>query len=161
MEILDTPGTTSIQIKYAGFWIRFVAWLIDAILTSIVNYALMFLFFADMFKNVAEGGNPAESMNFGLMGFFYVLVLVINWLYFALMESSANQGSLGKMALGIIVTDMQGNRISFARATGRYFAKILSGIILLIGYIMAGLTQKKQGLHDMIVNTLVIRKPGY
>ena len=92
------------------------------------------------------------------MGLYYLIAISINWLYFALMESSANRATVGKMALGIIVTDMQGNRISFARATGRYFAKFLSAMILLIGYIMAGLTEKKQALHDKIADTLVIPK---
>ena len=66
---------------------------------------------------------------------------------------------MGKKALGIIVTDISGQRISFGRATGRYFAKQLSTIILLIGYIMAAFTEKKQALHDMMAGTLVIKKP--
>jgi len=75
-----------------------------------------------------------------------------------MMESSDKQATMGKMALGIIVTDLEGNRVSFGRATGRYFAKILSALILLIGYMMTGFTQKKQALHDMIAGTLVILK---
>ena len=75
-----------------------------------------------------------------------------------MLESSANQATVGKMALGIQVTDLQGNRISFGRALGRTLAKILSGLILLIGYIMAAFTEKKQGLHDMIAGTLVVKK---
>ena len=84
--------------------------------------------------------------------------IVINWLYYALMESSAKQGTLGKMACGIKVTDMEGKPITFGRASGRFFAKILSGIICAIGYIMAGFTEKKQALHDQIASTLVLRK---
>jgi uncharacterized RDD family membrane protein YckC len=61
------------------------------------------------------------------------------------------------MALSMKVTDLQGNRISFARATGRHFAKYISAMILLIGYIMAGFTERKQALHDMIAGTLVRR----
>ncbi|MCI0556277.1 MAG: RDD family protein, partial [Anaerolineae bacterium] len=63
-----------------------------------------------------------------------------------------------KMALGIVVTDMNGNRISFGRATGRYFGKILSGLIIYIGYIMVAFTEKKQGLHDMMASCLVLNK---
>jgi uncharacterized RDD family membrane protein YckC len=75
------------------------------------------------------------------------------------MESSVHQGTLGKMALGLTVTDMQGRRVSFGRATGRYFAKMITGMIpLAIGYIMAGFTEKKQALHDMIASCLVLRK---
>jgi uncharacterized RDD family membrane protein YckC len=85
------------------------------------------------------------------------LYFVVGWSYEAGMESSVKQATLGKMAMGLKVTDEQGNRISFARATGRHFAKIISGMILLIGYIMAGFTARKQALHDMIAGTLVIR----
>jgi uncharacterized RDD family membrane protein YckC len=74
------------------------------------------------------------------------------------MESSSKQATLGKLALGIVVTDLNGNRISFGRATGRYFGKIVSGMIFAIGYIMAGFTEKKQALHDMIASCLVVLK---
>jgi uncharacterized RDD family membrane protein YckC len=75
------------------------------------------------------------------------------------MESSQYQGTLGKMALGLIVTDLQGRPLSFARASGRFFGKIITGMIPFgIGYIMAGFTEKKQALHDMIAGCLVLRK---
>jgi uncharacterized RDD family membrane protein YckC len=80
-----------------------------------------------------------------------------NWIYEAALESSSYQATLGKMALGLKVTDLEGRRISFARATGRHFAKILSGLMFFIGFIMAGFTQRKQALHDMIAGTLVVR----
>jgi uncharacterized RDD family membrane protein YckC len=85
-------------------------------------------------------------------------VMIVGWLYYALMESSVNQATLGKMALGIKVTDLDGNRISFGRATGRYFGKIVSGMILYIGFIMAGFTEKKQALHDIMASCLVVNK---
>ena len=85
-------------------------------------------------------------------------LMIVGWLYFALMESSVNQATLGKMALGIKVTDLDGNRISFGRATGRYFGKIVSGMILYIGFIMAGFTEKKQALHDIMASCLVVNK---
>jgi uncharacterized RDD family membrane protein YckC len=95
-----------------------------------------------------------------LRGLFHIFLIrtVLNWLYYALLESSAWQATLGKKALGLEVTDLQGMRIGFGRATGRFFAKIISGIILFMGFIMAGFTEKKQALHDMIAGTLVIRK---
>jgi uncharacterized RDD family membrane protein YckC len=80
-----------------------------------------------------------------------------NWLYFSLMESSSSQGTLGKIACGLKVTDTRGRRISFGRATGRYFAKILSGLTLGIGYLMVGWTRQKRGLHDFVAGTLVVR----
>ena len=79
------------------------------------------------------------------------------WLYFSLLESSANQATVGKIVCGLKVTDLDGRRISFGRATARYFAKILSGLILLIGFAMVGWTTQKRGLHDFIAGTLVLR----
>jgi uncharacterized RDD family membrane protein YckC len=84
--------------------------------------------------------------------------LVLGWVYAAAMESSDRQATLGKMAVGIKVTDMNGERISFGKATGRHFAKIISAIILLIGYIMAAFDSKKQALHDKMAGTLVLNK---
>ncbi len=119
-----------------------------------------------VFSAIGISKNPDEAENIavgvlGILGSIFGMILVIaaiGWLYFALMESSKNQGTLGKMALGLKVTDMDGNKISFGRATGRYFSKILSGMILMIGYIIAGFTDKKQALHDMIASCLVLRK---
>ena len=127
-------------MEYAGFWRRLVASIIDALVLLIPNIIFIFI-------------NLAVPFLGSLLG------IILGWLYFALMESSNNQATLGKMALGIIVTDAQGNRISFGNATGRYFAKILSSLILLIGYLMVGWTAKKQALHDMITHTLVMVKP--
>ena len=86
-----------------------------------------------------------------------MVTIAASWLYEALMESSSYQATLGKMIFGMKVTDLYGNRISFARAMGRHFAKILSGMILCIGFIMVGLTERKQGLHDLLAGTLVWR----
>jgi len=86
-----------------------------------------------------------------------VFSALVSWIYEAALESSSYQATLGKMALGLKVTDLAGNRISFARATGRHFAKYVSGMIFFIGYIMAGFTERKQALHDMIAGTLVRR----
>jgi uncharacterized RDD family membrane protein YckC len=87
-----------------------------------------------------------------------IFSIILSWLYFTIFESSSLQATPGKMALGIIVTDLSGNRISFARANGRYWGKILSGLTLGIGYIMAGFTRKKQALHDIMAGTLVVKK---
>ncbi len=86
-----------------------------------------------------------------------ILDIVGIWLYFALQESSARQATVGKRAMNIYVADLQGRRISFGQATGRHFSKILSSI-LAIGYIMVAFTEKKQGLHDLIASTVVLRK---
>jgi len=94
----------------------------------------------------------------GLLFKVIIIRAILHWLYFALLESSEWRGTLGKKALGLEVTDLNGNRIDFARASGRFFAKILSTLILFIGYMMAGFTEKKQALHDILAGCLVIRK---
>lgn len=99
------------------------------------------------FTNILLNENAA-----GFVGF------IVGWIYFAGMESSARQATLGKSAMGLVVTGIDGNRISFLRATGRYFAKWLSAVILLIGYIMAAFTARKQALHDIIASTLVLKR---
>jgi uncharacterized RDD family membrane protein YckC len=85
------------------------------------------------------------------------LSILLGWGYFAGMESSFNQATLGKKTLGLKVVGLDGERISFAKATGRYFSKIISALILLIGYIMAGFDSKKRALHDIIASTYVIK----
>ena len=107
------------------------------------------------------GGMTHGVPHFGMAllggGVTFTFALVGSWLYEALMESSSHQATLGKMIFGMKVTDLNGNRISFARATGRHFAKWLSTMILFIGYIMVGLTDRKQGLHDILAGTLVLK----
>ncbi len=150
------------QGDYANFWVRFAAALIDGIVLNIFFYLLMFtgvagLFFStDGFDEEALAMADPETLLSAYLGFI-ALSIIINWLYFALMESSRYQGTLGKMAVKIKVTDYNGERISFGRATGRHFGKMISGLILMIGYIMAGFTEKKQALHDMMASTFVIQ----
>jgi uncharacterized RDD family membrane protein YckC len=95
----------------------------------------------------------ATGLGLGLMS----VSIIGSWAYYALMESSSMQATLGKKALGMIVTDLEGRRVSLGKATGRFFGKILSGLILGIGYIMIGFTERKQGLHDMLAGTLVYK----
>lgn len=144
--LLDQSSMDSFEPEYAGFWIRFAAAFIDAIILSIPQLALQYA----MADQIAEMG-----AGFAL---FYIIIIVLNWIYYAGMESSSNQGTLGKMVVGIKVTNLEGEPISFVNATGRYFAKIISAIILLIGYIMAAFTPKKQALHDKLAKTLVVKK---
>jgi uncharacterized RDD family membrane protein YckC len=154
---------------YAGFWVRFVAYVIDSLLLSVVVVVIGaiavgfigFGAFRDEFEEMARNQpNPA----FPALFFVTVMTLgfcsvILGWLYYAGMESSDYQGSLGKMALGLVVTDTDGQRIGFARASGRYFAKLITGLVpLFIGWIMAGFTERKQALHDMIASCLVLRK---
>ena len=153
--------------KYAGFWWRFIAFLLDGAILWIIQLVLItpFLGIIGFSAYKASSGDLNETQALGMAGAIigtliltWALSIVAAWLYFALMESSKFQGTVGKIALGIVVTDVEGNRISFARATGRYFSKFISGFILMIGYIMAGFTEKKQALHDIIASTLVWKK---
>ncbi len=137
-------------MKYAGFWIRVVAALIDGFLLMIVVWP---------FYIYVLGISMSTMTIFSKSYFSMVLLgLAIGWLYSAGMESSKYQGTLGKMAVSIKVTDMNGKRISFGKATARFFSKYLSAVILYIGYFMIAFTKKKQGLHDLIANTLVVKK---
>jgi uncharacterized RDD family membrane protein YckC len=148
---------------YAGFWIRVLALLIDSFALSIVLVPLYLIFIAPLlvqFMRQARAGNPNPDISPAALAPIFLLipiVWVIQWLYEALLTSSNWQGTLGKKVLNLRVTDMAGNRISFGRATGRYFGKILSGMAMYIGYIMVAFTEKKQGLHDIIAGTQVLR----
>jgi uncharacterized RDD family membrane protein YckC len=152
---------------YAGFWLRVVAHLIDDLLLGIGIGILVLLGVAmvgvDSIRSMAESmkGEDFQMPGSLISAIIFVSVasIVLVWLYNAGMESSKNQGTLGKMALGLIVTDSQGRPIGFGHATGRYFAKIITGLIPFgIGYAMAGFTEKKQALHDMIAGCLVLRR---
>jgi uncharacterized RDD family membrane protein YckC len=134
---------------YGGFWIRVGAYAVDVVVMLIPVLIVRRLTLATLPSNM-----PYAAANF---------ISSINqcmtwWVYFAVLESSEWQATLGKRVCGLRVEDEFGNRISFARATGRYFAKILSGLILGIGFIMVAFTRRKQGLHDLLAGTLVTRK---
>jgi uncharacterized RDD family membrane protein YckC len=157
------PVSAARPIGYAGFWLRFVAWFIDTIILWIVSTFITLPFVAASGMRGMLLNHPPQSPEelLAFMGTFsklIVLGVVIKWLYYALLESSAWQATIGKKTLGLEVTDLAGHRISFGRATGRFFGKIISGLIFLIGYIMAGFTEKKQALHDMMAGCLVMRK---
>ena len=141
---LQTHVPAQAYLQYAGFWRRFLAFLIDGIILATVDY----------FLGRAMGLDPTDFHQDRTA--YDALTTLIHWLYFAGMESSSLSATLGKLALGITVGDLNGNRISFLRATGRHFAKIISGLLCFIGYIMAGFTAKKQALHDMIAGCLVL-----
>jgi uncharacterized RDD family membrane protein YckC len=134
---------------YPGFWSRFAAAFLDGIILLIISIVAGFAL------GLILGAAGMSAQQVGPIG--NLLGILIGWLYYAYQESSPKQATIGKQAFGMKVTDLNGNPISFARATGRHFAKWLSSIILLIGYIMAAFTEKKQALHDMIAGTLVVK----
>jgi len=138
---------------FAGFWKRWLAYIIDGILFSSLFFLAIFLMTGSLF-NYSSSGEKEVMAIFGLFIFYFPAW----WLYFALMESSAFQGTLGKKIVGIKVTDINGQPINFGQATGRHFSSLLSGLSFDIGYLLAAFTARKQALHDMIANTLVVNK---
>ncbi len=143
-------------VGYGGFWIRVVAAIIDAILVRVVVSPIHLVFGGLGLAGMMGGIHPLGLAILG-GGVTFIATLFGSWLYEAFMESSSYQATLGKMIFGMKVTDLNGNRISFERATGRHFAKWLSAMVLFIGYIMVGFTERKQGLHDLLAGTLVRR----
>jgi uncharacterized RDD family membrane protein YckC len=136
--------------NYAGFWIRLLAYIIDTVIVTVASFVVGFVF------GVVMGAlrvDPDVIRMFGAL-----IGGAIGILYYPLMESSAAQATFGKTALGLKVVDMNGARISVGRAFGRWAGKILSGLILCIGYIMIAFSDKKQGLHDQMASTLVVYK---
>jgi uncharacterized RDD family membrane protein YckC len=164
---IQAGWTSQAPVGYAGFWLRLVAHIIDNFVLAIPLVTLVvFLILATGLSVVLQQLHPGESPEevIAAIGVGFILLgagvlVAANWLYYAIFESSAWQATPGKKALGLFVADLNGNRISFARASGRFFAKIISGLIpFAIGYIMAGFTAKKQALHDIIAGCLVLRK---
>ncbi len=162
------PQTTAATLEdYAGFWKRVAAYILDAIILYIPSLLIQKMMGGDAAEaamkqaQAAAPGDP-HVMMLALTQFYsamfpaVLIISVITWLYFAFCESSAWQATIGKLALGIRVTDTQGARISMPRALGRYPAKYLSAFILCIGFLMVAWTQRKQGLHDLIASTLVL-----
>ena len=149
-------GPTGIPgMVYANFGWRFLAWLLDTIITSVGGGIVGFILGA--FIGLSMGNTPQMRSTAETAG--QISGVIIGWLYFAIMESSKTQATLGKMACGMVVTDLNGNPISFGRATGRFFGKYISAIIVGIGFLMNIWTEKSQTLHDIMAGTLVMKKP--
>jgi uncharacterized RDD family membrane protein YckC len=145
-------------ISYAGFWLRTIAYVIDVFLLAFVSG--IFILDPLMRRAGLSSQNPwvmftSESRQVLAIN---LLMVMVQWCYYALLESSAWQATVGKRLLGLYVTDIDGKRVTFARASGRYFAMIISTLTIGIGYLMAGFTPKKQALHDMIAECLVLKK---
>jgi len=138
-------------LDYAGIGKRGAAAFIDGLIVTIGSAVIGFLLGMILVAGGTSDPQVLETIG-NIVGFF------LGWFYYAAMESSPKQATLGKLALSMKVTSLQGERISFGKATGRYFGKILSALILLIGFLMIAFTEKKQGLHDMLAGTLVANK---
>jgi len=140
------------EVVYAGFWKRYAAYFLDSFLVGIINFPVSLVF----------NGIGAVSDNSAVMGVMYLLGIlagfVIGIAYYAWFHSSRGGATLGKMAVGIKVVRSDGERLTFMRAFGRYWGFILSSLTLFIGFIMAAFTERKQALHDMLCDTVVVDK---
>jgi uncharacterized RDD family membrane protein YckC len=163
-----TPaGVMVVPSPYAGFWLRLLAYLIDHVVLGVI-FAFVVLvaiaavgigYFRRIIQGVQDGNGEFPFALVSILVFTALILFVLSWIYHAWMESSEYQATLGKMALGLTVTDLMDQRLTFGRASGRFFARIVSNLIPLeIGYIMAGFSENKQALHDMIAGCLVLRK---
>lgn len=130
-------------MPFAGFWRRVAAYLVDALLIGLIGGSAFALLGLD------GAASPMEPEN--LIGF------AASWAYFALLESSRLQGTIGKYVVGLRVTDYDGGRIGLGRATVRYFGRLISSFLLGIGFLMVAFTERKQGLHDFLAGTYVMK----
>jgi uncharacterized RDD family membrane protein YckC len=143
----EIKNSAPMPVSYAGFWRRFLALIIDGFIFGAVES--IFAAFAR-----ALGGSSVSVVGqyvYGFMIFFQIL-------YFSFFEASSRQATPGKMAMGIVVTGLEGERISFWRSLGRTLGKIVSMLTLFIGFIMVAFTARKQALHDMFAGCLVVKR---
>jgi uncharacterized RDD family membrane protein YckC len=150
-SVTENPASAP-EVRYAGFWKRLLAFVVDLGVTSLIFLALAIIVPILLGPRL---GVPRGSV---ILAAGTVAWLAVTWLYWALMESSSKQGTVGMDLVGIMVTDAEGNRMSFGKATVRDFAKVASALPALAGFVMAGFTAKKQVLHDLITGSLVVVK---
>jgi uncharacterized RDD family membrane protein YckC len=137
------------SVPYASFWQRAIAFLIDGVILSILNSVI-----TGLFKLPTSITDIKDVQNLLVP---FLIAILIGWIYYAIQESSSKRATLGKRAIGLQVTDLNGDRISFGRSTGRYFSAYVSTLLLCIGYLMVPFTPKRQALHDLMAGTVVVR----
>ena len=156
---------------YAGLCRRFIAFIVDAILilligivlitffsmTNCVKYAYYIAVHVDLVSSLTEAGT-ADAAFGPIIAALGMLIIIVPWLYFVGFELSHSQATPGKVLMHFMVTDMEGNKSTFARVTLRHFGKFISALVIFIGFLMIGLTNKRQGLHDKICNCLVLHE---
>ncbi len=156
--------------KYGGFWMRLAAYLIDGVIIGIANFIVMAIIASAVFGSVAgyldklmSYSSPDYQFIGTMLGSFLLFYglsclasMVINAAYYTIAIGKWGK-TIGKAALGLKVLNADGSRVSYARAFGRYWARLLNSFTLDIGYIVIAFTDKKQGIHDFICNTIVIK----
>jgi len=157
---IEHTDTAQSSAEYAGFWRRAAAGLVDGVVMTFVQavFSLAITTTISIWVRMFVDEHTFAMITGGasLLSYF-----VIYWLYFALMESSRDQATVGKRVVGIQVTNLHQGRISFVQATGRCFSKIVSIILFMLGFVIACFTRKKQALHDLMASTLVVvKQPG-
>jgi uncharacterized RDD family membrane protein YckC len=159
------------HLVYAGFWPRVAAHILDNLIVSI-PFAFVWVGFVaavvglGVFTQLAHPQSPgpnAPTVAFvgTLVMLYFSLILgrfIAVWLYHAFLESGPHQSTWGKRVLGLKVTGVTGQRISFGHASGRYFSTLVTNMTMGIGYVMVAFTDRKQALHDMIAGTLVVKQ---
>lgn len=146
---IDTTG----KFVYAGFGARLGALIVDGIVTQIC----MFLVGLVVGFSIVAGGQGDQRTIATMQAGLNLLSIVFVWLYYALQESSDAQATIGKRVMGIRVLDLSGQQLSFGRATGRHFGKLISGLLLGIGYFIQPFTERKQALHDIMAGAIVVK----
>lgn len=163
MEVSTIDGLQSVLPPHhrapglhAGFWLRVVAWIIDALILGPVTALAVALVAATVLPVDGWGSGYA----WGVLLWAWPVSFALAWLYYAVCESSRWQATPGKLALGLRVTDEYGRRVSFARASGRWLGMLVSGALFDVGYLLAGWTARKQALHDLMAGCCVVRRDG-
>jgi uncharacterized RDD family membrane protein YckC len=142
-------------VQYAGFWNRTAAHLIDLLVAVLLFSPFEIALFS---HSSLKWEDYAADPRYTVARCF--VSATVFWLYVAFMESSKKQATLGKRVVGVIVTDMKGDRISFGRATARFFSHFLCDLTCAIGYLIVALSRRKQALHDLIAGTVVVVRPS-
>jgi uncharacterized RDD family membrane protein YckC len=148
---LMTFNSEQFSAPYASFWKRAIAFLIDGVILNIITTVASGTLRLPTFELPTSKTELIASI---------LISILIGWLYYSIQESSSKRATLGKRAIGLQVTDVDGARISFGRSTGRYFSAYLSALLLFIGYLIVPFTQRHQALHDLIAGTVVIQSPS-
>ncbi len=151
-QMLSLGLTSSVSKHYGGFWIRFAAKLVDGLILWAVNMGI------NMALMMAIGKTHSPKLVSATAIFIALIQIIIGVAYYIYFLASNYQATPGKMICNLKVVNEQGDKISTGQAAGRYFAEILSGLILMIGYIMAAFDPEKRTLHDKICKTRVVYK---